>query len=79
MRLSDRGVVSVDVVIEVLFSILTAILLGMIYRLMTWLTRLEKQIIELKTDMKWLKAYILKTNGNNQGDKDGVATDNTDV
>jgi len=79
VRLSDRGVVSVDVVIEVLFSILTAILLGMIYRLMTWLTRLEKQIIELKTDMKWLKAYILKINGNNQGDKDGVTTDNADV
>jgi len=59
----------VDVVIEVLFSILTAILLGMIYRLMTWLTRLEKQIIELKTDMKWLKAYILKINGNNTGDR----------
>jgi len=53
----------VDVVIEVLFSILTAILL------MTWLTRLEKQIIELKTDMKWLKAYILKINDNNQGDR----------
>ena len=58
-----------DVVIEVLFSILTAILLGMIYRLMTWLTRLEKQIIELKTDMKWLKAYILKINGSNTGDR----------
>ncbi len=70
MRLSDQGVVSVDVVIEVLFSILTAIILTMIYRLMTWLTRLEKQIIELKTDMKWLKAYILKINGNNTGDKD---------
>jgi len=68
VRLSDRKVVNVDMVIEVLFSILTAILLGMIYRLMTWLTRLEKQIIELKTDMKWLKAYILKINGNNQGD-----------
>lgn len=68
-----------DVVIEVLFSILTAILLGMIYRLMTWLTRLEKQIIELKTDMKWLKAYILKIN-NNQGDKDGdTANNNNDV
>ncbi len=59
-----------DVVIEVLFSLLTAILLGMIYRLMSWLNRLEKQVIELKTDMKWLKAYILKINGNNQGDKD---------
>ncbi len=68
-----------DVVIEVLFSILTAIILTMIYRLMTWLTRLEKQIIELKTDMKWLKAYILKINGNNQGDKDGDTTDNTNV
>jgi len=68
-----------DIVIEVLFSMLTAILLGMIYRLMTWLSRLEKQIIELRTDVRWLKAYILKTNGNNQGGKDGVATDNTDV
>ncbi len=68
-----------DVVIEVLFSLLTAILLGMIYRLMSWLNRLEKQIIELKTDMKWLKAYILKINGNNQGDKDGDTTDNTNV
>ena len=63
--------VSVDVVvIEILFSILTAIILGMIYRLITWLSRLEKQIIELRTDMKWLKAYILKINGNNQGDGD---------
>ena len=62
--------VSVDVVvIEILFSILTAIILGMIYRLITWLSRLEKQIIELRTDMKWLKAYILKINGNNTGDK----------
>ncbi len=79
MRLSDREVVSVDVVIEVLFSLLTAILLGMIYRLMTWLNRIEKQVIELKTDMKWLKAYILKINGNNTGDKDGDTTDNTNV
>jgi len=63
-------VVGVDVVvIEILFSILTAIILGMIYRLITWLSRLEKQIIELRTDMKWLKAYILKINGNNTGDK----------
>ncbi len=65
-----------DVVIEVLFSMLTAIILTMIYRLMSWLNRLEKQIIELKIDMKWLKAYILKINGNNQGDKDGDTTDN---
>ena len=78
MRLNDQGVVSVDVVIEVLFSLLTAILLGMIYRLMSWLNRLEKQIIELKTDMKWLKAYILKINGN-QGDKNGDVTDNAIV
>lgn len=58
------------------FSILTAIILGMIYRLMTWLSRIEKQVVELKTEIKWLKAYILKINGNNTGDKDGVTTDN---
>jgi len=67
------------VVIEILFSILTAIILTMIYRLMTWLSRIEKQVIELKTDMKWLKAYILKINGNNQGDRDGGVTDNGNV
>ena len=68
-----------DIVIEVLFSILTAIVLGMIYRLMTWLSRIEKQVVELKTDMKWLKAYILRINGNNQGDKGGDTTNNTNV
>jgi hypothetical protein len=67
-----------DIVIEVLFSILTAIVLGMVYRLMVWLSRIEKQVVELKTDMKWLKAYILKINGN-QGDKNGDVTDNAIV
>ena len=61
--------IKMDVTIEVLFSILTGIVLVLIYRLMVWLSRIEKQVIELKTDMKWLKAYILKINGNNQGDK----------
>jgi len=59
----------VDVVTEVLFSILTAIVLGMIYRLMTWLSRIEKQVVELRTEIRWLKAYILKINGNNTGDR----------
>jgi hypothetical protein len=68
-----------DVVVEVLFSILTAIVLTMIYRLMTWLSRIEKQVVELRTDMKWLKAYILKINGNNTGDKDGDVTNNANV
>jgi hypothetical protein len=58
-----------DITIEVLFSILTAIILGMIYRLMTWLSRIEKQVVELRTEIRWLKAYILKINGNNQGDR----------
>jgi len=65
-----------DITIEVLFSILTGIVLVLIYRLMVWLSRIEKQVIELKTDMKWLKAYILKINGNNTGDRDGAVTDN---
>jgi hypothetical protein len=59
-----------DIVIEVLFSILTAIVLTMIYRLMTWLNRIEKQVIELRTEVKWLKTYILKISNNNTGDKD---------
>ena len=66
-------------VIEILFSILTAIILGMIYKLMTWLSRIEKQVVELKTDVKWLKAYILKINDNNQGDRNGDTTNNTNV
>jgi len=65
-----------DITIEVLFSILTGIVLVLIYRLMVWLSRIEKQVIELKTDMKWLKAYILKINGNNTGDRDGAVTNN---
>jgi hypothetical protein len=68
-----------DIVIEVLFSILTAIVLGLIYRLMVWLSRIEKQVVELRTDVKWLKAYILRINGNNQGGKNGDATDNANV
>jgi len=69
-------VIKMDITIEVLFSILTGIVLVLIYRLMVWLSRIEKQVIELKTDMKWLKAYILKINGNNTGDRDGAVTDN---
>jgi len=65
-----------DVTIEVLFSILTGIVLVLIYRLMIWLSRIEKQVVELRTDVKWLKAYILKINGNNQGDRDGAVTNN---
>ncbi len=68
-----------DVVIETLFSILTGIVLVLIYRLMVWLSRIEKQVVELRTEIKWIKAYILKINGNNQGDRDGVATDNNNV
>jgi len=69
-----------DITVEVLFSILTAIVLGMIYRLMTWLSRIEKQVIELRTEIKWLKTYILKISNNNTGEKDGVTTNNnTDV
>ena len=68
-----------DIVVEVLFSILTAIVLGLIYRLMVWLSRIEKQVVELRTDVKWLKAYILRINGNNQGGKNGDAADNANV
>ena len=68
-----------DIVIEVLFSILVSIVLGLIYRLMVWLSRIEKQVVELKTEIRWIKAYILRMNSNNQGGKNGDATDNTNV
>jgi len=58
-----------DIVTEVLFSILTGIVLVLIYRLMIWLNRIEKQVVELRTEIRWLKAYILKINGNNTGDR----------
>ncbi len=57
-----------DITVEVLFSVLTAIVITMIYRLMTWLSRIEKQVVELKTEIKWIKTYILKIS-NNQGDR----------
>ena len=68
-----------DMVIEVLFSLLTAIILGMIYRLLTWLSRIEKQVVELKTEIRWIKTYILKISNNNTGDKYGDTTNNTNV
>jgi len=68
-----------DITIEVLFSILTGIVLVLIYRLMVWLSRIEKQVVELRTDVRWIKAYILKINGNKQGEKNGVATDSNNV
>jgi hypothetical protein len=57
-----------DITVEVLFSILTGIILGLIYRLMVWLNRIEKQVVELRTEIRWLKAYILKISNNNTGD-----------
>ena len=71
--------VGIDVVIEVLFSILTGIVLILTYRLMVWLSRIEKQVIELRTEIRWIKTYILKINGNKQGEKNGVATDSNNV
>jgi len=65
-----------DITIEVLFSILTGIVLVLIYRLMVWLSRIEKQVVELKTEIKWIKTYILKISNNNTGEKDGVTTNN---
>jgi len=58
-----------DITVEVLFSILTGIVLVLIYRLMVWLSRIEKQVVELKTEIKWIKTYILKISNNNTGDK----------
>ena len=61
--------IKMDITVEVLFSILTGIVLVLIYRLMVWLNRIEKQVVELRTEIRWLKTYILKISNNNTGDK----------
>ena len=41
-----------------LFSILTAIIVLLVYRIMAKLIEIEKQLVEIKTDVVWLKKYL---------------------
>jgi len=43
---------------DILFSILTAIIILLVYRIMSKLIEIEKQLVEIRTDVVWLKKYL---------------------
>ncbi len=45
-------------VTDILFSILTAIVVLLVYRIMVKLIDVERQLVEIKTDVAWLKKYL---------------------
>ena len=50
-------------VTDVLFSILTAIIVLLVYRIMVKLMDIERQLIEVRTDVAWLKKYLTDPHG----------------
>ena len=48
---------------DVLFSILTAIIVLLVYRIMVKLMDIERQLIEVRTDVAWLKKYLTDPTG----------------
>jgi hypothetical protein len=48
----------VSTAIDILFSILTAIIVLLVYRIMVKLMDIERQLIEVRTDVVWLKKYL---------------------
>ena len=48
---------------DILFSILTAIIVLLVYRIMSKLIEIEKQLVEIKTDVAWLKKYLTDPHG----------------
>jgi len=53
---------------DILFSILSAIIILLVYNIMVKLLDIEKQLVEMRTDIIWLKKY-LNTHPGNTGDK----------
>ena len=53
---------------DILFSILSAIIILLVYNIMVKLLDIEKQLVEMRTDIIWMKKY-LNTNSGNTGDK----------
>ena len=48
----------VSLATNTLFSILTAIIVLLVYRIMAKLIEIEKQLVEIRTDVAWLKKYL---------------------
>ena len=53
---------------DILFSILSAIIILLVYNIMVKLLDIEKQLVEMRTDIIWMKKY-LNTNSENTSDK----------
>jgi len=53
----------VSVATDILFSILTAIIVLLVYRIMVKLMDIERQLIEVRTDVAWLKKYLTDPHG----------------
>jgi len=53
---------------DILFSILSAIIILLVYNIMVKLLDIEKQLVEMRTDIMWMKKY-LNTHPDNTGDK----------
>jgi len=53
----------VSAVTDILFSILTAIIVLLVYRIMSKLIEIEKQLVEIRTDVAWLKKYLTDPHG----------------
>ena len=53
---------------DILFSILSAIIILLVYNIMVKLLDIEKQLVEMRTDIIWLKKY-LNTHSDYIGDK----------
>ena len=52
-----------SVATDILFSILTAIIVLLVYRIMVKLMDIERQLIEVRTDVAWLKKYLTDPHG----------------
>jgi len=53
---------------DILFSILSAIIILLVYHIMVKLLDIEREIVEMRTDIIWLKKY-LNTHPENTSDK----------
>ena len=66
-----------DLIINMLFTILVGIILGLIWRLYDRITQLEKVVIRMNEDIKWLVKYLNGSSKYNSGDRDDSTTDNS--
>jgi hypothetical protein len=51
-------VTHVSLATTTLFSVLTAVIVLLVYRIMGKLIEIERQLVEIRTDVAWLKKYL---------------------